>query len=98
MVKHPKAATADDCLTLEQLPNVGPAVAAELRRLGIERPQQLVGRDAYALYQALGRLKGRRQDPCVLDTFMAVADFLAGGPPAPWWHFTARRRQLHPDL
>lgn len=98
MVKHPKAATAQDCVTLEQLPNVGPAIAGELRRLGIDHPQQLAGRDAYALYQALGRLKGRRQDPCVLDTFMAVLDFLAGEPPAPWWQFTARRRRLHPDL
>ena len=28
-MKSPKAATADDCLTLEQLPNVGPAMASQ---------------------------------------------------------------------
>ena len=29
MVKNPKAASADDCTTLEQLPNIGPSLADE---------------------------------------------------------------------
>lgn len=93
--KRPKAACADACHTLEQLPNVGPAMAAQLRRLGITQPQQLAGRDAYTLYLALGRLAGRRQDPCVLDTLLAITDFMQGAAPAPWWHYTARRRQQY---
>ena len=40
-IKAPKAATADQCTTLEQLPNVGPAMARDLRRLGHATPQAL---------------------------------------------------------
>lgn len=89
MVKHPKAVNAAACETLEQLPNVGPRIAADLRRLGIRHPHELAARDPFALYQDLGRLAGKRQDPCVLDTFLAAADFMRGAAPAPWWHYTA---------
>lgn len=92
-IKCPKAACAAACERLEQLPNVGPAIAADLRALGIRHPRELVGRDALALYQALGRLRGRRQDPCVLDTFIAATDFMRGAPPAPWWAYTAGRKR-----
>ncbi len=98
MVKHPKAASAAECVTLEQLPNVGPRMAADLRRLGIVRPHELAGRDPFALYQALGRLAGRRQDPCVLDTFLAATDFMRGAPPNPWWHYTAERKRRYGPL
>ncbi len=87
-----KAATAAECERLEQLPNIGPSIAADLRRLGVLRPQDLVGRDAFQLYQALYRLTGRRQDPCVLDTFMAATDFMSGAEPRPWWAYTAERK------
>lgn len=95
MVKAPKAATPADCLVLEQLPNIGPALAADLRRLGIQRPSELCGQDPFALYRALCRSTGRRQDPCVLDTFMAAIDFMNGAAPAPWWHYTPRRKQVY---
>jgi hypothetical protein len=95
MVKSPKAASAADCHALEQLPNIGPAMAAELRRLGIEHPAELGARDPYQLYQALCQASGKRQDPCVLDTFMAATDFMRGAEPASWWHYTPRRRQLY---
>jgi predicted GIY-YIG superfamily endonuclease len=53
---------------LEDIPNVGPAVAADLRQLGIATPAGLPGRDPYALYDDLCRITGQRQDPCLLDT------------------------------
>jgi hypothetical protein len=93
-IKAPKAATADECRALEQLPNVGPAMARDLRRLGIHTPQALKDRDGVQLYHALCEATGHRQDPCVLDTFLAVVDFMNGAPPAPWWAYTARRRAL----
>ena len=93
-MKSPKAATADDCATLEQLPNVGPAMAADLRRLGIHTPQALKSHDGLELYQALCTLTGQRHDPCVLDTLLAVVDFMHGAAPAPWWAYTARRKAL----
>ncbi len=92
MIKAPKAASAAECHELEQLPNIGPALAADLRLIGIAHPAQLRGRDALQLYHALCTATGQRQDPCVLDTFLAATDFMAGAPAAPWWHYTARRK------
>jgi hypothetical protein len=94
-VKRPKAASAQACHRLEQLPNVGPAIAADLRRIGVRLPADLRGRDPYALYQALCRATGKRQDPCVLDTFIAACDFMRGAAPAPWWRYTALRKQVY---
>lgn len=94
VIKTPKAATAADCETLEQLPNIGPALAADLRLIGIKAPRDLRGKDAFVLYQNLCAATGQRQDPCVLDTFMAVTDFMRGAPAAPWWSYTAQRKAL----
>lgn len=88
-----KARHAGECERLEQLPNVGPAVAADLRRIGVRHPRELAARDAFELYQALGRATGQRQDPCVLDTFLAVTDFMRGAPARPWWAYTADRKR-----
>lgn len=97
-VKAPKAGSAGECHALEQLPNIGPSMAADLRSLGVAQPQDLAQRDAFALYQALCRLSGKRQDPCVLDTFMAATDFMRGAAPAPWWAYTAERKRLYGSL
>ena len=78
--------------TLTDLPNVGPAAAADLRLLGIEHPEQLVGRDPVQLYDALCRLTSVRHDPCVIDVFTSVTAFLAGDEPKPWWAYTAQRK------
>jgi len=94
MIKSPKAASALECNALEQLPNIGPALAADLRLIGIRTPAELRGKDAFVLYQKLCAATGQRQDPCVLDTFMAAVDFMRGAPAAPWWHYTAQRKAL----
>jgi hypothetical protein len=88
-----KASAIADCRELEQIPNIGRAVAEDLRLIGIRKPQDLSGRDPFALYDSLCRKTGVRHDPCVLDTFMAAVDFADGGPPTPWWKFTAERKQ-----
>jgi Pathogenicity locus len=93
-IKSPKALTAQGCETLEQLPNIGPALAADLRRIGIRTPRELNGRDAFVLYQQLNAATGTRNDPCVLDTFMAAVDFMNGAAAAPWWAYTAQRKAL----
>lgn len=90
-----KAATVAECERLEQLPNIGPSIAADLRLLGIHHPAPLATADAFELYQALCRATGRRQDPCVLDTFMAATAFMRGEAPRPWWSFTAERKQRY---
>ena len=94
-IKAPKAARAEDCVVLEDLPNIGPSIAADLRRIGIHTPRELKGRDAFVLYQKLNAATGARNDPCVLDTFMAAVDFMNGAAPAPWWSYTAQRKVLY---
>ena len=94
-LQAPKAACAGKCHQLEDLPNIGPAMAADLRALGIAHPRELAHRDAFVLYQSLCALSGKRQDPCVLDTFMAATDFMRGAAPAPWWAYTAQRKLLY---
>jgi len=93
-----KARAAAGCVALEQLPNIGPSLAADLRLLGVTHPQALATLDPFALYKALCARTGRRQDPCVLDTFMAITDFMRGAPAAPWWAYTAERKRLFGTL
>jgi hypothetical protein len=93
-IKSPKAASAAECRSLEQLPNIGPALAADLRLIGIHTPAELRGKDPFVLYQKLCAATGQRQDPCVLDTFMAATDFMRGAPAAPWWKYTPQRKAL----
>ena len=88
-----KAGAAEDAAALEDIPNVGPAVAADLRRLGMTAPADLLGRDPYALYEDLCERTGQRHDPCLLDTFIAAVRFMAGEPKKPWWTYTAERKR-----
>lgn len=92
VIKSPKARIAAECVRLEQLPNIGPALAADLRLIGISRPADLVGQDAFVLYRKLCEASGQRQDPCVLDTFLAATDFMRGAAAAPWWKYTPQRK------
>ena len=86
------SASRTEFTELEHLPNVGPAVAGDLRRLGISEPKQLIGRDPYLMYDDLCRVTRQRHDPCVLDTFIAVVRFMGAEPARPWWKYTAERK------
>jgi DNA transformation protein len=87
-----KAATALQARILEEIPNIGKSIAADLRAIGIVTPRDLIGRDPYALYEASNAVAGVRQDPCLLDCFIAAVRFMEGGPPTSWWAFTAERK------
>ena len=78
--------------SLEALPNIGPATAADLHLLGISSSEQLKGRDPWELYERLCRITGQRHDPCLLDVFIATVRFVEGAPALPWWHYTAERK------
>jgi len=67
---------------LEELPNIGKSIAADLELIGIDHPSKLVGCDPFELYDALCARKGKRIDPCVIDVFMSVVHFMEGGGPA----------------
>ena len=81
---------------LTDLPNVGPAMAADLALLGVTEPAQLTGMSPQALYRQLCSVTGTHQDPCVLDVFISITRFMQGEEPMPWWHYTAERKRLGP--
>src|SRR5213595_844669 len=78
---------------LEDIPNIGPSIAADLRQLGITTPNEVPGRDPYVLYDDLCRITGQRHDPCLLDTFIAAVRYMEGAPTKPWWKYTAERKR-----
>lgn len=95
---HPAKVRRENIRQFTDLPNIGPAAAKDFERLGFTEPSQLAGADPLHLYQSLCVATGVRQDPCVLDVFMSVTDFLAGGEPKPWWHFTEQRKRRYGQL
>ena len=89
---HYAPAQRETSRRLRALPNVGPAMADDLMRLGIGRTEDLIGRDGDELFDALCRLDGVRHDPCVRDVFAAAVAAAGGGPAQPWWAFTPARK------
>lgn len=77
---------------LTSIPNIGPAVASKLSRLGIATPGDLRDRDPDELFERLCALDGRRHDPCLLDTFVAAVAYAEGGPARPWWEYSRERK------
>ena len=79
---------------LQQLPAIGPSMAADLRRLGVRSVKDLARRDPERLYGRLCELTGARQDPCVLYTFRCAV--YAARTPRPksellnWWAWKGR--------
>jgi hypothetical protein len=94
--RTPKASDARSATELESIPNIGASLAQDLRRIGIKRPPELIGRDPRLLYEALCALTRTRQDPCVLDTFISAVRFMEGAPARPWWHYTPERKKKYP--
>jgi len=85
-------------MQLENLPNIGKSIAADLRAIGILHPHQLADREALEVYCALEGEMGHRHDPCVLYTLIAAQHFLASGEALPWWTFTEQGKKLLASL
>ena len=88
MGAHPRA--------LKDLVSVGPAMLADLERLGIRSVRQLAKQRAQPLYDQLCRATGERQDICVLDCF-AAAIAQARNPrlaaeQCQWWWWSRKRK------
>jgi len=78
---------------LDALPNIGKAGMADLQLIGIHHPKELIGKDAFKLYIQLCDVTGEKHDPCMIDVFMSVINFMEGGEPLPWWAFTEERKR-----
>lgn len=90
---NPQKVRREQVRKLEDLPNIGKAMADDLRLIGIHAPEQLCDQDAYEMYVMLCDKTGRRQDPCVIDVFLSIVHFMRGGEAQPWWAFTAERKK-----
>ena len=88
-----KAAIAAHAQRLQDIPNIGPSIADDLRAIGISEPSQLIGCDPYDLYNRSNAVAGARQDPCLIDCFISAVRFMEGAPAKPWWHYTDERKQ-----
>lgn len=84
--------------SFQDIPNIGPAMERDFVQLGLNHPADLIGKDPFELYQQLSVITGARQDPCVLDTYMAAVEYMQGGSPKKWWEFTADRKKRFPNL
>jgi hypothetical protein len=78
---------------LQTLPNVGPATAGDLIRLGVASLDDLSRRDPKELYQRISAMDGVRHDPCVLDVFAAAIHAARTGEAKPWWEFSDARKR-----
>ena len=88
-----KSANRNDITDLEDIPNVGPAIAANLRLIGVSSPGDLLGKDPYTMYDDLCHTTGVRHDPCVIDVFISAVRFMDGEPSKPWWKYTTERKR-----
>jgi Pathogenicity locus len=79
---------------LETLPNIGKAIAIDLRAIGIETSEQLSKQAPLTVYCSLAEQMGHRHDPCVLYTLLSVKHYLDFGEKLPWWNFTEQGKQL----
>jgi len=89
-----KATRPDEVRKLEDLPNIGKSIAADLRALGLRQPRELAGLEPLVVYRRLAGVMGERHDPCVLYTLMAIRHFFDSGEARPWWQFAAEGQRL----
>lgn len=77
---------------LESIPGIGPALARDLRLIGIDRPSCLKGKDPEKLYKKLEQVTGVHQDRCVLYTFRCAVYFVNEKHHNPnllkWWNWS----------
>lgn len=88
-----KALTPDDVVDFEEIPNIGEAMARDLRSIGFTHPQDLKRHNPYELYLKLCRKTKTYQAPCVLDVFLSAVYFMKGKGIKMWWEFTPERKK-----
>jgi len=91
---NPSKVVRENTKKLTDLPNIGKSLAGDLESIGIQSPDDLKGQDPIELYKKLCRKSGTKHDPCVLDVFMSITDFMDGGEPKVWWDYTDNRKKI----
>lgn len=87
-----KAKSYREVKKFSDIPNIGSAMIRDFQKLGIKVPNDLKSKDPFTLYKKMCNVSNARQDPCVLDTYMAAVDFMNGAPARPWWYYTKLRK------
>lgn len=87
----------DGIRQLGDLISIGPAMLRDFELLGVRSVAQLAKQNPQRMYERLGRAMGKRQDPCVLDTFCAAVA-QARNPRLPaeqcqWWYWSGKRKE-----
>jgi len=96
---HLKRRSSSD--PLQAIPGVGPSIAEDLRALGIDDPTDLRGRDPEDLYDRINRIRGVKQDRCLLYVFRCAVYFAGTSRHRPellkWWNWSdgAPRRRAN---
>jgi len=87
---------------LQEIPGVGPSIAANLIGIGINSPADLENQSPEVLYERLNQKTGTRQDPCVLYVFRCAV-YYASTPQEKhdpellkWWNWKDRVINPHP--
>lgn len=93
-----KAKRCTEVKNFTDIPNVGPAIERHFVFLKLASPNDLRKQDPFLLYTRLCTESGVRHDPCVLDTFIAVVDFMNGTPSRPWFYYTKGRKRKYPNV
>jgi hypothetical protein len=79
---------------LQVIPGIGPSMATDLRELGFETVSELRAADPEGMYEDLARIRGVRQDPCVLYVFRCAVYYATTEEPDPellkWWAWKDR--------
>lgn len=93
-----KAHSFRDVKKFQDIPNIGPAMARDFNLLGLRTPADLIHTHPHTLYKKMCKVSGVRQDPCVLDTYIAAIDFMNGAPARPWFFYTKKRKIEYPGI
>ena len=76
---------------LEQIPGVGPSIAADLHEIGITSVAELKDADPQALYDRVCRFTGEKQDRCLLYVFRCAVYYASRVKHEPeklkWWNW-----------
>lgn len=87
---------------LGDLISIGPAMLRDFELLGIRSVEQLAKQNPQRMYEKMERVRGQRQDPCVLDTYCAAVaqakNPRLAAEKCQWWWWSRQRKKRSRDV